>query len=292
MEVSDELREEAARDLELAASMPLPKPTAPGSRLPQPKLENPFVTPAFLAEGGGARGEVATAGATIEPGSIREFACRATAAVALLAGLCVCLGIGSAASPWFALLVPSSSCSLVYSLSAFGTAGGCAGITTTGPFPRPYSEDARQPEVQEAVGTLGFAAFLLSCAIVAAAGAAGVSGVMAWRLTRGLPPHRHGNAFTLVALTATAFTLSALAMIIGSARLLLALTRAQSAIKPVVAAGHGSGDAMVVFLCGAMVAAVLVKIRVRAAAVLAEGSHERGELEALLGTEPEGHFCL
>lgn len=293
MAVSDELREEAARDLALAASVPLPQPPQPGVHLPAAlvTIENPFITPAFLEPGGGGQGpkEVATSGTTMESGSVRELACRASAAVAALAALCACLGIGAAATPWFGLAV--GDCRIVYGLTAFGSAGTCPPDVRA--FPRPYSEDALQPQVQEAVGTLGFAAFLISVAIMACVAAAGVGGVMSFRLARGLPPHRHATAFVLVALTATAFTLSALAMIAGSARLLKALKDCCSELgAPLVQAGHGSGDALVVFLTAALAAAVVVKIRVRAAAVLAEDSKERGELEALLGTEPEGHFCL
>jgi hypothetical protein len=300
MEVSPELAAEAASDLALAASVPLPPPppaagAAPGLHLPPVphiRIDNPFLTPAFLEPGGGAHGaqEVATAGTTIEAGSVRELACRATAAVAALAALCACLGMGAAGSPWFGLRL-ADACFSVFSLTSYGSAGSCPAEITSQvrPFPRPFSEDAQQPQVQEALGTLGFAAFLMSCAIMACVAAAGVGGVMSFRLARGLSPHRHANAFVLVALAATGFTLSALAMMAGSARLLQAL---QSFGTPVLQAGHGSGDAMVVFMCAAMATAVVVKIRVRAAAVLAEDSKERGELEALLGTDPEGHFCL
>ena len=300
LEVSRELQDEVARDIELATAMPLHQPAPAGKGSPPKHLENPFVTPAFLDPGGGARGEAVTAGTTMEPGSIREFTFRATLAIALLSALCFFLGIGSAAAPWFSLaLFPSEpSCLVVYGLTAYGrSASGCpeAVAAQLVPFPTAYNDKAGA-KVLEAVGTLGFAAFLMVSALLCSGGAAVVAGLMSWRLGRGLPPARIGNAFLLVALSASAFTLAVVSMIAGSTRLLLALRQAQadspSPATPVVQGGHGAGDCMVVFLTGVMLASVVVKIRVRAAAVMAEGGSERGELEALLGTEPEGHFCL
>jgi hypothetical protein len=144
--------------------------------------------------------------------------------------------------------------------------------------------------LQEAVGTLGFAAFLMATALLCSLAASVMAGLMSYRLARGLPPHRWATAFQLTALTAIAFTTAAVAMMTGSARLLLALN--DTNFTPVVQAGHGAGDAMVVFLTGVMLTAVVVKIRVRAKAVTTSEGPERAELEALLGAEPEGHFCL
>ena len=287
--IDPSLRAEALAELSETHLHEPTTPTAEGHRAGQVPL------PAFLALGGGAH-EVPTAGTQMEPGSIREITCRATAGTAMLTLLCVCLGIACAASPWFSVTV--GNCVFLYSPAAYGvrSVADCGGGSTFRVFPAPYSSlpEGMRQKIKDAVGTLGFAEFLLAIAILGSLLSLAVSGLMSFRLARGLPPHKYGNAFLLTAFTATAFTFSALAMIVGSARLLQALNQsyADTTYTPTLAPGHGAGDAMVVFLCAALSVAVVVKIRVRAEAVRKEGGPERAELADLLGTDPEGHFCL